>query len=61
MILLHTLALAQAEAAYMIAVKRTSLLFSVLYGRLLFGEGQFRERFAGTIVMCIGVAIIATR
>lgn len=61
MILFHTLALAQAETAYMIAVKRTSLLFSVLYGRLLFGETRFRERFAATVVMCLGVAVIATR
>lgn len=34
----HFLALERIEVAYMIAVKRTSLLFGILYGALLFHE-----------------------
>jgi hypothetical protein len=37
----HLLAIERVEAAYMIAVKRTSLLFGILYGALLFGERRW--------------------
>ena len=36
----HMMAIAQVEAAYMIAVKRLSLLFGVLYGAWWFGEAK---------------------
>ena len=36
----HMMAIAQVEAAYMIAVKRLSLLFGVLYGAWWFGEAE---------------------
>ncbi|MBI3611434.1 MAG: EamA family transporter [Nitrospirae bacterium] len=61
MIVFHALAIAQTLVAYMIAVKRTSLLFSVVYGRLFFQETQIRRRFAGSLLMVIGVALIAMR
>ena len=45
--------------AYMIAVKRTSLLFGILYGAMLFGEAHLgRHLLAGTL-MVAGVAAIA--
>lgn len=59
MILAHMLAISQAQVAYMIAVKRTSLLFGVLYGRLLFHEERFRERLFGAALMLAGVLLIA--
>ena len=59
MVVTHFLALAEVEAAYMIAVKRTSLLFGMLYGAMLFGERHLgRHLFAGTL-MVVGVTAIA--
>ncbi len=58
MVLSHFLALSQIEAAYMIAVKRSSLLFGIVYGALLFKEARLREHlFAGSL-MVLGVAIL---
>lgn len=58
MIVFHMLALSLAPVAYMIAVKRISLLIGVLYGRFLFGEERFRERLAGAALMLAGVLLI---
>jgi drug/metabolite transporter (DMT)-like permease len=52
------MAIAQVEAAYMIAVKRLSLLFGVLYGAWWFGEENIRERLAGAAIMIAGVFLI---
>lgn len=38
---------------------RTSLLFSVIYGRLIFKEAGFGERILGSIMMILGVAVIS--
>ena len=59
MLVSHFIALNQVEVAYMIAVKRTSLLFGILYGAFLFKEpGLGGHLFAGA-VMLGGVALIA--
>ncbi len=58
MVLSHMWAIHLVNAAYMIAVKRTSLLFSVVYGKVIFDEIDFRERLSGAGLMVIGVAII---
>lgn len=58
MILSHLVALNLVEVAYMISVKRLSLLFGVLYGYFLFGERNPGERFLGTALMVAGVALI---
>ncbi|MBI5233652.1 MAG: EamA family transporter [Deltaproteobacteria bacterium] len=58
MILSHFIAISLADVAYMIAIKRTSLLFSVLYGRLFFGEEAVGERLLGAGVMLAGVVLI---
>lgn len=58
MLLTHAVAITLTEAAYMIAIKRTSLLFGVLYGRLLFGEGHLRERLLGASLMFAGLVLI---
>lgn len=58
MIMSHFAAIARVDAAYMIAVKRTSLLFGILYGALLFKESGLRKHlFAGT-VMLAGIALL---
>jgi drug/metabolite transporter (DMT)-like permease len=54
----HMMAIAQVEAAYMIAVKRISLLLGVLYGAWWFGEEKIPERLAGAAVMVAGVFLI---
>jgi uncharacterized membrane protein len=43
---------------YVIAVKRLSILFSVLIGGLVFQEGGLRLRAVGALVMLGGVALI---
>ncbi len=57
-ILTHMIAISLVEAAYMIAVKRTSLLFSVLYGKILLGEHHFLSRFIGSLLMFVGCILI---
>ncbi len=56
--LAHMMAIAQVEAAYMIAIKRLSLLLGVLYGAWWFGEENIRERLAGAAIMVAGVFLI---
>jgi uncharacterized membrane protein len=58
MVLAHFLALAQVEAAYMIAVKRMSLLFGIVYGALLFGEARLRQHLLSGSLMVAGVALL---
>lgn len=60
MVFTHFLALARVEVAYMIAVKRTSLLFGILFGALLFRERGLREHLAAGALMIAGVAVIVT-
>jgi len=57
-IVCHMLALSLTKVAYMISVKRLSLLFGVLYGHYLFREGGLRERLLGTTLMLTGVMLI---
>ncbi|MBI5755622.1 MAG: hypothetical protein HZA12_01740 [Nitrospirae bacterium] len=44
--------------AYMISVKRCSLIFSVIYGWTLFNEINITERLIGSILMIGGVVAI---
>jgi len=54
----HFHAIQLVPVAYMISVKRTSLIFSVLYGGVIFGERHIRLRLFGTSIMLSGVAVI---
>jgi len=58
MVIFHVLAIILTDVAYMIAVKRTNLLFSVLYGHLIFKEGRIRQRILGSGMMLFGVTMI---
>lgn len=58
MIATHFLALSLTQVAYMISVKRTNLIFSVIYGKLLFKEKNIRERLLGSLIMIAGVVLI---
>ena len=55
----HWIAISQTQAAYMIALKRTSILFAVLYGAWLFKEEHVRARLVGATIMLGGVVCIA--
>lgn len=55
----HMIAISLTQVAYMISVKRLSLLIGVLFGYLFFKETNIRERFLGTLLMIIGFALIA--
>jgi len=58
MIISHMLAISKIQAAYMLSLKRTSLLFGVLYGAWLFKEERIGERFGGAVIMITGVFFI---
>jgi len=58
MLLCHYVAITMVDAAYMIAVKRTSPLFGVLYGGLLLGEEKMGRRLLATGLMVAGVILI---
>jgi drug/metabolite transporter (DMT)-like permease len=57
-ILCQMTALQMALVSFVIAVKRTSALFNVLWGWLIFQEQDIRERIAGSIIMIVGVVVI---
>lgn len=57
-VLFHGIAIVMTKAAYMISVKRMSILFSVVYGGLLFDEDNIRVRFFGALLMFGGTAMI---
>ena len=59
MILFHYVALESVAVPYMISVKRTSMVFSVLYGWALFRESHIRQRLLGCAVMLAGACLIA--
>jgi drug/metabolite transporter (DMT)-like permease len=54
----HMLAISQVAAAYMVSVKRTSLLFGILYGAWWFREKRISERLFGAVIMLAGVFLI---
>lgn len=59
MVVTHFMAISEIEVAYMIAVKRTSLIFGILYGALLFGEKQVGYRLAAGCLMVLGVGLVS--
>ena len=58
MVVTHFVALSMVEVAYMISVKRTSLLFGILYGAWLFREQDISKNLISSVIMIIGVTII---
>jgi drug/metabolite transporter (DMT)-like permease len=59
MVITHFYAIAHVEVAYMVAVKRTSLLFGIVYSVLLFHERARPEYFFAGSLMVGGVFLIA--
>jgi drug/metabolite transporter (DMT)-like permease len=58
MTFLHFTAIGMTNVAYMVAVKRTSLLVSVVFGRVFFGEAGLRRRLPGAALMLAGVLLL---
>ena len=58
-LLCQMFAIRDVQVPYVIAIKRSSVLFSVLFGYLLFGEKQIRQRGMAAACMCAGVVVIA--
>lgn len=58
MVFLHFLALEQVEVAYMISVKRTSLLFGIIFGVLFFKEKHLALHMFAAALMLAGVFVI---
>lgn len=54
----HFKAVEIAPVAYMIALKRTSILFSVALGRIFFKEEAIRDRLLGASLMVAGAVLI---
>ncbi|MFO8083732.1 MAG: DMT family transporter [Desulfobacterales bacterium] len=57
-ILLHGYAISMVTAAYMISVKRLSVLFGIIYGWIFFKESNLMIRFSGAVFMVSGAVLI---
>ena len=58
MVVSHFLAISGVEVVYMIAVKRTSMLFGMAYGAWLFHERGLRRHLLTGAMMVAGVGLI---
>lgn len=53
------IAISLTLVVYVISIKRTSAILSVLWGHLIFKEKGIKERLTGVVIMVIGVLLIA--
>jgi len=58
-VMCHVFGMSLAPAAYLIGVKRLSILFSVIFGGLLLQERPLLPRLVAAVLMVTGVALIA--
>lgn len=58
MVMTHFLAIAMVEVAYMIAVKRLSLVFGILLGAWLFRDVNLRQHLPAGLIIVAGVFLI---
>lgn len=54
----YAVAINLALVTYVISIKRTSTIMSVLFGYLIFKEKNIKERLAGVLIMVTGVLFI---
>lgn len=54
----HMYAISMTEAAYMVAVKRTSILFAVMFGAIFLKERRTLQRMTGAFLMVAGFCAI---
>lgn len=60
MVVTHFLAIAKIEAAYMVSVKRSSMLFGILFGALFFGEKNLGRNLLAASIMLAGIYVLLT-
>ena len=58
MFIFHSLAVNLIQVSYMISLKRTSALISIVFGGFFFNETHIKERLLGSIIMLTGVLLI---
>ncbi len=58
-LLTHFAALSLTNVAYMISVKRSNLIFSVLYGYFFFAEKGITQKISGALLMLAGIIVLA--
>lgn len=58
-VICNNMAFASTQAAYVISVKRLSILMGVIYGGCLFREKQLLFRLAGASIMASGAIVIS--
>ncbi|MBI5749331.1 MAG: EamA family transporter [Nitrospinae bacterium] len=59
MVISHFKAVILIEVPYMISVKRTSLLFGIIFGAIFFKETNIKEKLIGGIIMITGLVLIS--
>jgi drug/metabolite transporter (DMT)-like permease len=57
-IFFHGYGISMTKAAYMMSVKRLSIVFGVVFGGLVFHEENFLMRFLGAMLMFCGAVVI---
>ncbi|MGM0504394.1 MAG: EamA family transporter [Bacteroidota bacterium] len=58
MIVFHMISISLTLVAYLISIKRTSALLSVVFGSVVFKEKGIKERLLGAVIMILGVLFI---
>jgi len=58
MVISHMIAISLAHVAYVISVKRMSLVIGVLYGYIFFKEENISERLLGSLMMFMGFIMV---
>lgn len=58
-LIFHMTAISMALVAYVISIKRLSIVMSVLFGHFIFKEVGIKERLFGAVIMIVGVMMIA--
>lgn len=59
MITFHMLALEIAPVSYMISVKRSSMLFGIIFGSIFFGERNVVQHSIAALVILLGIGLIS--
>lgn len=57
-IICHMIAISLTIVPYVISIKRTNSILSVIFGRIFFKEGNLKERLVAAVLMFVGVLLI---
>jgi len=58
MVISHFWAISMTKVEYMISVKRSSMLFTIIYGAIIFKEVDIKKRLFSVAVMLVGMVLI---